>query len=125
MPSPFIRNNLNRSPCPHHCFLCLSFVSNTRTAVKESLTIQPQKPLLPLLPLPPSPFSPSAVVSIVAEDDAASVPTLSAIAHSHYDIILAAITILAVSSSTLCRATSRVSFPNDYSSYTALSSTTQ
>ncbi|RRT38262.1 hypothetical protein B296_00052420 [Ensete ventricosum] len=45
----------------------------------------------------------------------------SAIAHSHCDIILAAITILITSSSALCRATSRVAFPSYRSSHTTLS----
>ncbi|RZS18696.1 hypothetical protein BHM03_00051011 [Ensete ventricosum] len=45
----------------------------------------------------------------------------SAISHSHCDIILAAITSLITSSSVLCRATSRVAFPSDHSSYTTLS----
>ncbi|RWW38126.1 hypothetical protein BHE74_00056660 [Ensete ventricosum] len=75
-PSPFSRSNLNCSPCPHCCFLCFSFVGNTRTAAKESLAVRPQKPLSLLLPLPPSPFSPSAIASIAIRDNAASVSFL-------------------------------------------------
>ncbi|RRT48648.1 hypothetical protein B296_00039487 [Ensete ventricosum] len=47
------------------------------------------------------------------------------VAQSHYDIILAAITILATSCSALYHATSRISFPSDRSSHVALSSAAQ
>ncbi|RWW02353.1 hypothetical protein GW17_00034566 [Ensete ventricosum] len=116
------------SPRPHRCFLCLSFVSNTRTAEKESLAIRPQKPPLLLLPLPPSPFSLSATEASLLEMMLPASPSSNApstVAHNHYDIILAAITILAASSLALCRLTSRVSFPSDHINCAALSSVTQ
>ncbi|RWV83782.1 hypothetical protein GW17_00054570 [Ensete ventricosum] len=43
-----------------------TFVNNTRTTTRESLAVQPQKPLSLLLSLPPSPFSPSTAANIAA-----------------------------------------------------------